>query len=204
MEASPATASNPFAPAGAAADAESDSARNPYAPPSADLSASPIPGQHAESIRRELLSHEASIRSIGTLYYISVFFLSIAALVLVVGSVSAAEPVMAGLGLFFGFIAWVHYYMASGLRSLRVQVRTLVSFFAVIGLTGFPIGTLINAYILWLLHGEKGKRVLSQEYLDVVAMTPHIRYKTPLWVWIFLGLLVALIGFVGLSAYLSP
>ena len=29
---------------------------------------------------------------------------------------------------------------------------------SVIGLIGIPLGTLINAYILYLLHSEKGKR----------------------------------------------
>jgi hypothetical protein len=35
--------------------------------------------------------------------------------------------------------------------------------------------------------------VLSEQYQQVIAQTEHIKYKTSIVVWIFLGLIVALI-----------
>jgi hypothetical protein len=64
-----------------------------------------------------------------------------------------------------------------------------------------PIGTLINAYILYLVFSRKGRTILSEDYQQVIAATPHIKYKTSIIVWIFLGLLVALlaIAFLGIA-----
>ncbi|PAW69614.1 MAG: hypothetical protein B9S38_09450 [Verrucomicrobiia bacterium Tous-C4TDCM] len=64
-----------------------------------------------------------------------------------------------------------------------------------ISLIGFPIGTLIGAYILYLLLGAKGKMVFSPEYQAVIAQTPHIRYRTSKVVWILLGLVLLIIVF---------
>jgi hypothetical protein len=70
-----------------------------------------------------------------------------------------------------------------------------------VGLLGFPVGTLINGYILFLLFGRKGKTVFSEEYQVVIEQTPHIKYRTPLVVWILLGLVLFVIG-AGLIAAL--
>ena len=77
------------------------------------------------------------------------------------------------------------------MESKRVLIAIVLS---AIGLLGFPIGTLISAYFLYLLVSEKGKVVFSDEYKEVIRKTPHIRYKTSIVVWIFLGLLLLLIG----------
>ena len=44
---------------------------NPYAPPQAAVDYVAEATSEAESIRREHIKHEASIRSIGVLYYLS-------------------------------------------------------------------------------------------------------------------------------------
>jgi hypothetical protein len=62
-----------------------------------------------------------------------------------------------------------------------------------LGLIGFPIGTLISVYFLYLLLSQKGAYVFSPEYAQVIAATPHIQYKTSIVVWIFLGLLLVVI-----------
>ena len=64
---------------------------------------------------------------------------------------------------------------------------------SVVGLIGFPIGTLISGYILYLLWGKKGRVIFSPEYQAVIAATPHVKYKTSIVVWILLGLVVVLI-----------
>jgi hypothetical protein len=60
----------------------------------------------------------------------------------------------------------------------------------VLGLAGFPLGTLLNMYILWLIHSEKGKLIFSPDYAAIVEATPDVKYRTTLLVWIILGLIV--------------
>ena len=69
-----------------------------------------------------------------------------------------------------------------------------------IGLIGFPVGTLINAYVLYLLLSKKGRTIFTPAYLDVIAATPHVKYRTSIIVWIFLALIVV----VMLAAVLVP
>jgi ABC-type multidrug transport system permease subunit len=58
---------------------------------------------------------------------------------------------------------------------------------------GFPIGTLINAYILYLFLSKKGRTVFSPGYQEVIAATPDVKYKTSIVVWIFIALVLAFI-----------
>ncbi len=98
-----------------------------------------------------------------------------------------------GLGLLQG-------YAGLGLRRLTNSGRVLGIVFGVIGLIGFPIGTLISLYILYLLLSQKGKTVCSEHYRQVVAQTPHIKYKTSMVVWVLLGLVFLLIALVVVGA----
>lgn len=182
---------------------------NPYAPTMVE--ATPLnPHEDAVAIRKRYLSHEASVKSIGTLYFLGAIFLVPFGL-FIIGSAlyglasqgaGAAEFAIvmlvgvleAGLGVAQGLTAF-------GLWKLKSWSRIVGIVFAVIGLIGFPIGTLISAYFLYLLASQKGQYVFSDEYQQVIALTPEIKYKTSIIVWIFLGLLVALIGF-GLIAAL--
>ena len=61
---------------------------------------------------------------------------------------------------------------------------------AAIGLLGFPVGTLINAYILYLLLSKKGALILSPAYAEIRRATPHIRYRMPVWNWIVIAIVV--------------
>ena len=56
-----------------------------------------------------------------------------------------------------------------GKRSHLAAAAALV--LLVLGLLGFPIGTLISAYGLWLVLSAKGRVVLSPEYAAIVAAT---------------------------------
>lgn len=62
--------------------------------------------------------------------------------------------------------------------------------FACFGLLAFPIGSIISLFILITLCRPKGCRVLSVDYREIIAATPHIEHRTPVWVWILLGLFI--------------
>jgi hypothetical protein len=92
-----------------------------------------------------------------------------------------------GLGFAQGFIGF-------GLNKLKSWARISAALFAGVGLLAFPIGTLINGYILYLLLSAKGKMVFSDEYREIIEQTPEIKYKTSKVLWFFLFLLLGLIG----------
>ena len=169
-----------------------------YAPPRARVSDVTAFGSRAdaEAIRREHIKHEASVRSIGALYFIS------GAVLLLVG-VGAVLSVGLGRGAFgvlevaalviytaFGVLSIV---VGRGIRALQPWARTTCIVLSVIGLIGIPVGTLVSGYILCLLLTAKGKRLFEPDYPAIIAATPHIKYRTSVIVWIFVGLLILLI-----------
>lgn len=180
-------------------------AANPYASPTADVSPflNVAPGAlgDAERARRYYLGHEASIQSIGSLYYLGAAITVIMLIVLVLGVPRGLEPGplvilcgMIGLSVIFG----------RGLRALQPWVRIPVGIFAGIGLLGFPVGTLISAYILYLLFSRKGAMVFSPAYQDIIRQTPYIRYRTSKLAIGCLLLFLALVVFGIVSALLVP
>lgn len=166
---------------------------NPYQTPEANVDVVNT-DDNAEAIRREFINHEASIRSIGLLYYLGTLALAISAIVMLFDFNSGQMTVDAlFLALFLGLAA-LYYWIGSGLRALRPNVRIVAGIFAALGLLSFPIGTIINGYILYLLFSKKGERVFSADYQAIVDATPHIKYKTSIIVWILLALLILMIG----------
>lgn len=154
----------------------------------------PIVASNPEEIRKANLTHEASVRSIGILYLLGAIFCIIAGIASIFTSGFSIESIVVGLMMIVlgAFQIWV----GRKLRQLDPVAKVPATVLSAIGLLGFPLGTLINGYVLYLLHSAKGKVVFSPEYHAVIAATPHIKYKTSLLVWLFLGLLVllALIG----------
>ena len=182
---------------------------NPYAPPEArDVEAFPTNDlARAEAIRREHIKHEASVKSVGCLHLFGGIFLLFGALIglgaMLVGGARGGNLGAAGIGatilvvyLVLGAASTATGY---GLRTLAPWAKVPGAILAGLGLLGFPIGTIINAYILWLLLSAKGTTVLSPEYKYVITATPHIKY-IPWLAIIFLGLLVLLIGLGAASA----
>jgi hypothetical protein len=164
---------------------------NPYAAPTApveDVAANP----EADAIRRAHIGHEASIKAVGILYYLG-------GVVIMVGAVASmqANPFPA-LGLFAVGVAQL--FAGWGVRGLRPWGRIVGCVLSALGLLGFPIGTLINAYILYLFLSKKGRTIFAPEYQDVIAATPDVKYKTSIVVWIVLALLVALV----VAAFVLP
>ena len=144
-----------------------------------------------EEIRRQYLKHEASVKSVGILYYLGGIALT------VLGGASLFAVVSAGRGLLSLFIGVMlllfgmgQLVVGYGIRRLKSWARIPTAILSGFGLLGFPIGTIINAYIMYLVLCKKGKMVFSEEYRDVIAQTPHIKYRTSIVVWILLGLIV--------------
>jgi len=148
----------------------------------------------SEEIRKKYINHEASVKSIGFLYFLGAFFLIVAG---VIGLIyNDEDPLVARifvatllicLGLF-------QLWVGRGLRTLKSWARIPTGILSGIGLLGFPIGTIINGYILYLVFCKKGSTVFSPEYQQVIAATPNIKYKTPIIIWILLGLLIFILG----------
>jgi len=86
------------------------------------------------------------------------------------------------------------FWVGTGLRRLKKWTRIPTGILSGIGLFGFPLGTIINGYILFLIFSQKGKVVFSDEYRAVIEQTPHIKYRTSIVVWIVLGLVLLLIA----------
>ena len=175
-----------------------------YAPPRSYVSDVVPSRSDAEAVRREHIKHEASVRSIGALYWLS------GALLLTVGVGAVLAEVIgerrlisafdiAALAIFAAF-GGLSIVVGSGIRALRPWARTTCIVVSVIGLLGIPFGTLINGYILYLLLAAKGKRLFEPDYPAIIDATPHIKHRTSIVVWIFVGLLVVLILAVVLAA----
>lgn len=79
------------------------------------------------------------------------------------------------------------------MRAVNLKVRTAAIVLSVLGLLAIPIGTIISAYFLYLLASKKGEFVFSEEYAQVRAATPEIKYRTSRIVWGFLIALILLI-----------
>jgi hypothetical protein len=182
---------------------------NPYAPPTVRVADVCGADSEAEAIRREHIKREASVRSIGLLYYMVSVVFGFATL----GEISmmAARRELTSLALLF-YLAFcgLLIVLGRGVRKLRSWARITA-----IVLTGIAIllnisplisvgysaaapvmtGILINAYILYLLLSQKGRRIFVQEYQGIVAATPHIKYRTSIVACIALGLLLLFIVF---------
>lgn len=157
------------------------------------------PTGESETIRQAHIKHEASVKSVGVLYFLSSAFL------LLIGFISMASGEMAGLalGAVFCLLAAGQIVVGVGLRGLKSWARIPTGILSGIGLIGFPIGTLINGYILYLVFCQKGATVFSDDYQRVIAETPHIKYRTSMIVWILLGLVLLLIGVAVVAAFFA-
>jgi len=167
---------------------------NPYAPPQvAELSA---PAGQMELIRHEHIRVERTAKSLGILYYLGAFFLLMFGVTGLVTTVAPDQPRPGGT-LFVSVIVLVlgvgHGFLAYGLRRLRGWARWPAVVLSAIGLLGFPIGTIISAYILVNLLGTKANMVFSPYYQDVIAATPHVKMKTSMGVKVVLAILLLIL-----------
>lgn len=164
--------------------------------------------QDNEATRQEYLKHEASLKSVGTLYCIGALFLllgGIMELTMVLTTnqsegLNSASFTQGLIGFAIGSIVVVTvvFVVARGLRKIRPWVKIPGTLVASLGLLSFPIGTLINGYVLYLIWCRRGRFVLSPEYRLIIEATPHIKSKTSIIVWIFLGVIFATVLFLWL------
>lgn len=168
---------------------------NPYAP-SAAVGTVTSGLTDVETLRKTHLSHEASVKAVGTLYLLGAI-LSVPSGIYVIAAALSGQPpskvaVMIPLGLIYLGFGLLAGYVGLGLRRLTNAGRRVGIVFGAIGLIAFPIGTLISVYVLYLFLSANGKRVFSDHYRQVIAQTPHIKHKTSI-VWVLLGLVLALL-----------
>lgn len=149
-----------------------------------------------EAIRHEHLKHEASLKSVSLLYFLGGAFMILGGFVSLMNvlmisdelGATATGGMIGGMTIFL-LLGILMIFLGKWFRSLNPKLKIPGSILAALGLLQFPIGTLINGYILYLIHSQKGKMVLSAEYKDVIEATPDIKYKTSKVV-IVLGILV--------------
>jgi hypothetical protein len=164
---------------------------NPYAAPSTDSFSLDSGNTPSTSTRRAYLKHEASVKSIGTLYVLGGLVLIFSAVAGIYAAASANDTSsVVGYSIGVLTISILQLWLGFSLRKLKKGARIPAIIVAVIGLIGFPIGTVISAYILYLLCCQKGKMVFSVEYAQVMADTPEIKYRTSTLSWIILILLI--------------
>lgn len=180
---------------------------NPFAAPEAELipNFTDLGGDQAEAerIRRTYIGHEASVRSIGSLFFLGTIFAVIGAgflFYMLILSPADLPPdadrseSMGLLAIVIGLIV-VYALLGTGLRGLKSWARWGTT--VLVGLTVLanmiqlnPFGLLIGGFILYLLLSPKATVVFSPAYKEVIAKTPHVRYRTSLIVKVALGLLI--------------
>lgn len=162
-----------------------------WTPPQAPLE-SPSTGDrvYASKVRQHHLNHESALKSVGLLYYFFAGVLLVAAPATELINLTPfgriiAPAILAGLGL-------VLFWVGRGLQRLERWAKAPAGILSSLGLLGFPVWTMVNGYILYLLFSAKGTMVFSEEYRQVITDTPDMTSRSSLVAWIALGLLAAL------------
>ena len=168
---------------------------NPYSAPTARVEDNDA--GEAETIRRAHLSHETSVKGAGGLYLLGGVLLTIGGVAALAGGVRGGTDAVTAL--FVLALGVLQFWAGLKVRALQRGGRIAGGVLSGLGLLAFPIGTLINGYILWLFFSDKGKTVFSDAYKDVIAATPHVKAKTSIVVWIVLAILLGLIA-IGIGA----
>ena len=199
---------------------------NPYAAPADVEHVDEVkqPETEHERVRKAHLSHEASVKSVSLLFYLGAFLvflmifglgmdiviriqawspvqLTINVLIIVGIAALAAGLIAIGLGL-NRLKSWARW-TALGLYSLILLVQ-LVSAVLVAASAGGAVisvlcAALIPGYVVVVMLHSKSRMVFSPYYKEVIATTPHIKYKTSILVWVFFVLLIVFIA-IGIAA----
>ncbi len=169
---------------------------NPYQAPRVAEVAAEEAISDPERIRREHLKHETSLKGAGSLIFLGGLLLGIVAATSVAGfatqagSISGSEMVLL---LVFVILCAFQITVGIGLRGLAPWSWIPALIASALSLFSFPVGTLLGGYFLYLLIAPKGRRILSAEYREVRRQTPHIKYRTPWWMWAILLLVVLVV-----------
>ena len=156
----------------------------------------------AERIRKEHIKHEASVKSVGILYFLGGgLLLLIGLLNLTMGVASQERSVSLGIGVVFLALAGVQIWAGIGLRQLRPWARVVSGILSGIRLIVFPIGS--DHQWLHPLPAFLTKR--HDHFLGGLSrrcsFNRHrkIKYRTSVVVWVLLAVLFAFL-FVALVA----
>lgn len=162
---------------------------NPYSAPLVTLVAAPT---EAERIRQDHIKHETNIKTIAGLHFIGGAVLLLISLVGLLGSLGSQAVVYLSVTILVGIL---NIFVGRDLRRFKVWSRwaavVLAALFILAGLAMLnPFMLVIDGVILYLLTCQKSKMVFSSGYQAIIAATPHIRFRTPVVVWVVLGLLL--------------
>ncbi|MDI1315312.1 hypothetical protein [Prosthecobacter sp.] len=175
---------------------------NPYAAPQAQVLQTT---SRDELIREEHINTEATIKSVGILYYLGAFALILYGVLMIITGIRTGRDsllVSIIIGVVLLAVGTGQGIVAYGLRRLQSWARIPTIILSSIGLLGFPIGTLINIYILIKVSGQQGKFIMTPEYQQIIAATPHVKRKTSIVVWVILiVLLLVLIGIIAANSF---
>ena len=184
---------------------------NPYAPttnPTGGFdSGQEFDISDVESVRRMHLNDEALIRGVGWLYLLGGVLAGLAGIVLGAEFSKYKYPPNNGpdlavlgrelgyLGKFVLAVAIPLVYTGWTMTRLDPMGKVFAILISTIGLICIPIGTLISAYMLYLLRSARGKFIYSRHYKGIIAATPHTIYRSVL-VWMVLASVMVAVALV--------
>ncbi|HHF55613.1 MAG TPA: hypothetical protein ENL42_01685 [Thermoplasmatales archaeon] len=104
------------------------------------------------------------ITILAVLYVIEgLFTLGMGGLTMAGGSlIPVFGGLVAAIGAIYVIVGLIDFAIAYGLWNLKPWARTVAIIFAIIGLLGFPIGTIISIIILWYLFKPEIKEAFGQ------------------------------------------
>jgi hypothetical protein len=162
-----------------------------------------VPEPSAVEIREEHIAYERSVRGIALLYFIAASGCGLMAIGLLlvsllhIGTTKLLPTSIFAIAIILA-LATFHCWVGFGIRRLRPWARTTAIAVAFFQLFAVPIGTIIGLYIIYLLTNQKWKLVFSARYQEIIEQTPSVRYRTPVHLWIALGILLAVVlGLIG-------
>ena len=174
---------------------------NPYAAPHSQVLQAT---SQDELIRQEHINTEATIKSVGMLYYLGAFMVVFYGVGSIIIGISSGSDALWGsilIGVVLLAIGVGQGVVAYGLRRLQSWARIPTVIISCIGLIGIPIGTLISIYILVKILGKQGKFIMTPEYQRIIAATPGVKRKQSVVAWALLILLIIIL--IGIIAAVS-
>ena len=181
-------------------------AGDPYQPPSAPLEFASAATSDVVAVREAHIGHERKLKSVGLLFGLGAATMMLVLVALLIPGDSGGPELtrqMAGVvaaAMIIALIAGALAVLAFGYRTLAPWVKYVGTPVSAMGLLAVPLGTLIHAYVLYLIWSKKGRRVLAPGYAEIIRATPNVRYKSTVRDWIALALLVLLVvGFVAMQ-----
>jgi hypothetical protein len=153
-------------------------------------------------VRQEHIRYEAIIKSVGILYYLGALLFFFSAVGGFFTDQENTLPVRVVVAVFLAGMGIIQIFVGTGLRRLDARARVPAIILSCIGLLGFPIGTLINGYILCVILSRKGAAVFTDEYKNIISATPEVKYKTSKAAWIVLCLLLVVLLFIIIASVL--